>query len=316
MTENWSEAAQLSPSCTFEPSNAKDVAGALAVLVRNKAQFAVRGGGHMPAPGASNIDNGVLISLNKMRTMQLTNHNSIAQLGPGLRWLDVYSWIKEYGLGVVGGRYAPVGVPGVLLGGGISYFGSRKGWASNQVSNFEVVLANSTIVNANAKVNPDLFWALKGGSSNFGIVTRFDVKTFPLREVYGGQSTFSPQYIDQFLDATSSYSLPGGGSDDIDSSYGATVNVDMGTGMITLLGACIRVGSDPNPAAFANYTRIPTLSTNNKVWPSLADALGPTTIYGDRSQRYVPRYREMISHELDSHTIKATLHGYCDPSES
>ncbi|KAI1812291.1 hypothetical protein GGS20DRAFT_578438 [Poronia punctata] len=259
--ENWSESAQLFPSCTFEPTSAQDVGGALAVLVRDKAKFAVRGGGHMPTPGASNIEDGVLISLDRMRTMQLTNHDTIAQLGPGLRWLDVYSRIKDYGLGVSGGRFAPVGVPGLLLGGGISFFGSRYGWASNQVSNYEVVLSNSSI-------------ALKGGSGNFGIVTRFDVKTFPLREVYGGQSTFAPQYLSI-------------GSDDVDSSYGPTVNVDLGTGTITLLGVCLHAGPDPDPdpAAFANFTRIPTLSTNNRVWPSLADALGATAVNGDRSQR-------------------------------
>jgi FAD/FMN-containing dehydrogenase len=277
--------AQLSPSCTFEPSTAQDVAGALAVLVRDKAQFAVRGGGHMPTPGASNIEHGVLISLNNMLTMQLAEHNTIAQLGPGLRWLQVYSWIKSYGLGVLGGRFAPVGVSGILIGGGISFFGSRYGWASDMVSNYQVVLANSTIVNANAHVNSDLFWALKGGSSNYGIVTRFDIKTFPLREVYGGQSTFSGEYLDEFLDAASSYSVIGGGSDDIDGSYGPTVQVDVATGEVTLLGVCIHIGSDPNPAAFANYTRIPTLSTNNQVWPSLADALAPTVDVGARTQR-------------------------------
>ncbi|KEY74794.1 hypothetical protein S7711_09843 [Stachybotrys chartarum IBT 7711] len=138
-----------------------------------------------------------------MRTMEFAQKNTIAKLGPGLRWLDVYEWTNSHGLGVLGGRFAPVGVSGILLGGGVSYFGSRFGWAVNNVAKYEVVLANSTIVNASAKENPDLFWALKGGSSNYGIVTRFDIKTFPLGQVFSEQLTFSSEHLDEFLEAAS-----------------------------------------------------------------------------------------------------------------
>lgn len=285
MTENWSKAAQLSPSCVFEPSSKEDVSGALAILVQDGTKFAVRGGGHMPIPGAANIDNGVLISMSNMKTMQLARNNSIAQLGPGLRWLEVYDWISSYGLGVIGGRFAPVGVPGLLLGGGISFFGSRYGWASNMVANLEVVLANSTIVNANANENPDLFWALKGGSNNFGIVTRFDIKTFPMREVYGGSTIYSPEYLSDVMDAAASYSVVGGGSDDIDGAITPSIQFSPPTGVINPLVIGYHLGSDPNPAAFANYSRIPTLSTSNAVHESLAEALAPTVNTGDRSLR-------------------------------
>ena len=139
----------------------------------------------MPVPGAAGITNGVLISTQKLDSMHLTNSQKTAHLGPGLRWGAVYDWISLYNLGVVGGRYDPVGVSRLLLGGGINYFGSQYGWATNGVSNFKVVLANSLIVDANARSNPGLFWTLKGGSSNFGIVTRFDLITFPVASRYG-----------------------------------------------------------------------------------------------------------------------------------
>ncbi|KAI3337024.1 FAD binding domain protein [Xylariaceae sp. AK1471] len=287
--ENWSETAQLSPGCLFEPDTAQDVANALRIPVQRGTEFAVRGGGHMPVPGAANINGGVLLSLGNMRTMQMTNRNTIAQLGPGLRWNEVYNWTAEYGLAVSGGRYAPVGVPGYLLGGGVNFFGSRYGWSSNMVSNYELVLANSSIVNANAKENPDLFWALKGGSNNYGVVTRFDVKTFPSSKVYGGLSIFKPQYLDDFVNAAASYSVIGGGSDDINASYNPSVQIDVSTGNLTLLSWCAYQGSDPNPAAFANFSRIPTLSSNNKVMSSLADLTTETNTdaFSGRTQRQV-----------------------------
>ncbi|KAI9168054.1 Bifunctional solanapyrone synthase [Paramyrothecium foliicola] len=285
--ENWSETAQLTPTCLIEPADAKDVAAILAVLVKDGTKFAVRGGGHMPVPGAANIDDGVLISLKKMRSMEMVDGDKIAKIGPGLRWYEVYDFASSYGVGVSGGRYAPVGVPGYLLGGGISFFGSRYGWSSNRVANYEVVLANSTIVNANAKENTDLFWALKGGSSNYGIVTRFDLKTFPLDEVYGGLTVFDPKYLNDFVNAAASFSTIGGGSDDLDASYNPSVQVNAATGAVNLLSWCLHAGPDPEPAAFANFTRIPALSTTNKVWPTLANATAASNAeaFGARTQR-------------------------------
>jgi hypothetical protein len=85
----------------------------------------------MPNPGYSNINNHVLMSLNNMAQIKFGRSQSlgmdIVKLGPGLRWGAVYKYLSTYGLGVSGGRYAPVGVPGLLLGGGISDFGSRRG---------------------------------------------------------------------------------------------------------------------------------------------------------------------------------------------
>lgn len=243
----------------------------------------------MPVPKAANIDKGILISLNKMTTMEMTQGNTIAKLSPGLRWYDVFAWASSYGVGISGGRYAPVGVPGYLLGGGISFFGSRFGWSSNNVANYEVVLANSTIVNANAKENTDLFWALKGGSSNYGIVTRFDVKTFPMKEAYGGLTIFQPQYLNDFVNAAASYSVVGGGSDDIYGSYNPSVQISPATGTITLLSWCLHDGTDPNPASFGNFSKIPALASTNQVWPNLANATAATNTeaFGGNTQRLV-----------------------------
>ena len=115
-------------------------------------------------------------------------------------WSDVYSYLEPHGLAVPGGRIGPVGVPGLLLAGGVSFYGNQVGWACDSVVNYEIVLADGSLVEANKDHHPDLFWALKGGSSNFGIVTRFDVQTIRSPKIWGGTHTVAGQYIDQFLE--------------------------------------------------------------------------------------------------------------------
>lgn len=287
-SENWSRTCVLEAYCVFEPAQANDVGGALAILTATNTKFAVRSGGHMPVPGAAGISDGVLISTKRLNNMQLTHNGKIAQLGPGLRWGAVYDWTAQYNLGVAGGRYDPVGVPGVLLGGGISFFGSQYGWSSNRIANYEVVLANSSIVQANKQTNPDLYWALKGGSSNFGIVTRFDVETFPVASTYGGTTVYESQSLDEYIDSIAAFVVPGGGSDDIYASINPTLQMNASTGTFTLNSLSSHVGSDPNPAAFANFTKIPASFSDNSVRPNFSAFTDETSspVYAQRSNRY------------------------------
>ena len=305
--------------CLFEPTSAQEIASALVILTSTKTQFAVRSGGHMPVPGAAGITNGILISTEKLDSMQLTNNQKTAQLGPGLRWGAVYDWISPYNLGVVGGRYDPVGVSGFLLGGGINYFGSQYGWATNGVSNFEVVLANSSIVNANARSNPDLFWALKGGSSNFGIVTRFDLRTFPVTSVYGGTTIYEPAFVKDYLDAIASYVVPGGGSDDILASINPTLQLNVSSGIFTINSISSHLGSDPDPAAFANFTKIPANFTDNSVRPHFSAFTNETSspAYGQRTNRYQFLFQSLLKSNRNlkkcrwlfvATSLKATTH--------
>ncbi|KAL8695588.1 MAG: hypothetical protein Q9224_003321 [Gallowayella concinna] len=94
--------------------------------------------------------------------------NSVAKVGAGQRWGDVYKQLDAYNVTVVGGRVLDVGVGGLILGCGLSYLSDLHGLACDNVVNFEVVLANGSVVDANVKSNPELWWALKGGGNNFG----------------------------------------------------------------------------------------------------------------------------------------------------
>ncbi len=164
------------------------------------------------------------------------------------------------------------------------------------VSNFEVVLANSSIVNANAQTNRDLFWALKGDSSNFGIVTRFDIKTFPATSMYDGTTVYESQSVKEYLDAIANYVVSGGGSDDILASINPTLQINVNTSIFTINTISSHVGPDPNPTAFANFTKIPANFSDNNVRPNFSAFTDETSspVYGQRSNRYDSPLYHMI----------------------
>jgi FAD/FMN-containing dehydrogenase len=140
----------------------------------------------MGIKGANSIDGGPLIVMSNLTTLELSADRKSVWVGPGLDWGEVYTFLDKYGLATTGGRLAPVGVPGLLLGGGISFHGNQYGWSADNVVEYEIVLYTGKIVSVTAKSNSDLFWALKGGSNNFGIVTKFRLNTFSSGTVYAG----------------------------------------------------------------------------------------------------------------------------------
>ena len=213
----------LKPACVIKPESAQDVAVAVKILVefgRYLCPFAIRGGGHTAWAGSANIDHGVTIDLSAMNKISLNARASQTSVGAGATWGEVYSQLDPLNLTVIGGRASQVGVAGLTLGGkssstrilspytdhnigGISYLSPRYGFVCDNVLNFEVVVASGNIINANDQEHTDLYQALKGGSNNFGVVTRFDFKTVPLEQIWGGQVVFG---IDQFTAALESFS--------------------------------------------------------------------------------------------------------------
>jgi FAD/FMN-containing dehydrogenase len=172
------------------PKNTKEVSIAVKTLTTasllNPCKFAIRSGGHTPYAGASNIDDGVTIDLQYISAVEYDAKNSLAKVGPGARWDDVFLTLEPLGVITTGGRSSSVGVGGLTLGGGISYFSPEKGLICDNVLEFEVVLADGRIVTASKISNPDLFTVLKGGNNNFGIVTSFKFRTFPYKGMWGG----------------------------------------------------------------------------------------------------------------------------------
>lgn len=163
----------------------------LRTLTRHNAPFTVKGGGHSPFSGGSSIEDGVTIDLVYLDSIKVSADRKTVSIGPGNRWINVTEALDPLKLAVVGGRTADVGVSGLILGGGISYFSGQKGWACDNVNGFEVVLASGSVIYASPKQHNDLYWALRGGGSlNFGIVTRFDLASFDQGQIWQHGLTF------------------------------------------------------------------------------------------------------------------------------
>ncbi|KAL8705597.1 MAG: hypothetical protein Q9201_001284 [Fulgogasparrea decipioides] len=136
--------------------------------------------------GAANIEDGVTIDLSHMIQISVSQDQTITAVGPGARWQDVYAELDPMDLSIVGGRAGSVGVSGLTLGGGNSYFAPRYGIACDGVASYKVVLANGQTVIASPAHHPDLYKALRGGGNNFGIVTQFNFRTFQQRKIWAG----------------------------------------------------------------------------------------------------------------------------------
>lgn len=157
----------------------------------------------MPIPLYNNANSsGILLSTSNLTTLSLSPDNTTLSIGPGERWDDVAEYLTPYGLAAVGGRVGEVGVPGYLLGGGISFYSSQYGFGADNVVKYECVLASGLVVEPTATNNySDLFWALKGGGNSFCLVTRFGVKVYASPSVWVGIAEYDSSQRDAYLNA-------------------------------------------------------------------------------------------------------------------
>lgn len=176
--------SDYTPAAIFQPKNTQDVAAFLRLAKEKNIKFAIRGGGQQPLEACSNIQDGITVDLGLLTGIELKD--GVVSVGAGERWGPVYEKVQAAGLGVGGSRSAKGGIGGLSLSGGLSFFSSREGFICDNVVSFEIVLASGDVVQANAAENPDLWRALKGGGNNFGIVTRFDLRTYPQQPFWGG----------------------------------------------------------------------------------------------------------------------------------
>ena len=198
----WSLYSKVEPACILRPTTADEVAAIVKTLVASGQQFAVRSGGYTQWAGANNIQDGVTIDLQFLNWIKFDEGTGNVDIGPGARWKDVYIELEKHGRVVAGGRNGKVGVGGLLLGGGMTFFTGGRGLACDDIISFEVVLADGSIVTADAtNSRKDLFMVLKGGSGNFGIVTNFKMETFVCDRIWGGFRILSKDHIDDALQA-------------------------------------------------------------------------------------------------------------------
>ena len=177
------------PALIVEAANASDVRTALRFAREQDLPVAVQSTGH----GATRIpDGGVLLKTSPMSAVEVDAGRRVARVGGGALWSDVIAAAAPHGLAPLSGSSPTVGVTGYTLGGGTGWLSRLYGFAADNVRRVELVTAAGELVTASAGEHPDLFWALRGGSGNFGVVTSLEFDLFPVASVYAGVAMFDP----------------------------------------------------------------------------------------------------------------------------
>ncbi|KIJ54446.1 hypothetical protein M422DRAFT_24395 [Sphaerobolus stellatus SS14] len=188
--EHWAGSSSQPSACTVEPSTPQDVATIFGVIQKTRTAWGIKSGGHAFNAGFSSTP-GVLISTARFNEIDYDPASSTVRVGSGNIWDDVYDKLIPLGATVVGGRVPGVGVAGFTLGGGYSWMTELHGLALDNVVSYELVTPTGQIFNVTAQSHPDLFFGLKGGGNNFGVVTAFVLKTYAEGLVFAGTTTYA-----------------------------------------------------------------------------------------------------------------------------
>jgi FAD/FMN-containing dehydrogenase len=199
--EIWNGMAAAQPALVIQPSSAADVAAAVRFAAQHRLLLGVKGGGHNIA-GTAIAQHGMVLDMAQLNDVAVDADARIATVGAGCRLRDVDAATQAHGLATVLGFVSEVGVAGLTLGGGLGYLTRRFGWTVDNLEAVEIVTADGYIRTASRSENEDLFWAVRGGGGNFGVVTRF---TFRLHEVgpnvFGGLIAWPFERAEEVLDA-------------------------------------------------------------------------------------------------------------------
>lgn len=199
----WAKNAERKARVVVFAKNPQDVAHAIAYAKDNKLPIAIRGGGHNAA-GASSIEDGLVIDLSRhLNKVRVDEEGKLAYVGGGAKWRDVDEETIKYGLATVGGRVNDTGVAGLTLGGGYGWLTGKHGLTIDNLKQVTIVTADGYIVTASDAENADLFWAIRGGGSNFGVVTEFVFQLHPQRKtVFAGLTIFTPDKLASITELT------------------------------------------------------------------------------------------------------------------
>ncbi len=218
-----------------------DVVASLAHARKNGLEISIRGGGHNVG-GTALTEGGLTIDLSGMKGIYVDPVRRRVWAEGGVLWRELNRETQLYGLAVTGGVISTTGIAGLTLGGGLGWLMSKHGLAADNLVSADVVTADGRLLTASAEENDDLFWALRGGGGNFGVVTSFEYELHPIGPVITGGLVVHPfpaagEVLRFFRDYTSS-----GLSDDL-TTVGALVHAPDGSGMKAAGIAVCHVGS-------------------------------------------------------------------------
>lgn len=186
------------PRVVVQCTDAGDVMAAVDFARENGLDLAVRGGGHS-VPGFGTVDDGVVADLSGMRGVRVDPAARTARAEGGATWGDFNHATGAFGLATTGGIISTTGVGGLTLGGGIGYLTRGHGLSCDNLLSADVVTADGRMVRASEADNQDLFWAIRGGGGNFGVVTSFEFRLHPVATIYGGVRFFELDQVANVL---------------------------------------------------------------------------------------------------------------------
>ncbi|QSZ33132.1 hypothetical protein DSL72_002718 [Monilinia vaccinii-corymbosi] len=196
----WSTAAEKEAAVVVLPTTAKDISSIILLAKEHKFDFAVAGGGHGTS-GSSSIHNGICINLSKMRNVTVDPLTKSALCQAGCLWADVDKAAFAHGLAAVGGTVNHTGIGGFTLGGGYGYLTPKHGLTIDNLLEAEIVLANGQIVTCSPHQEADLFWAIRGAGTNFGVATSFTYRLHPQpNRVWGGILGFPREKLEKIVE--------------------------------------------------------------------------------------------------------------------
>jgi FAD/FMN-containing dehydrogenase len=194
----WNVAIDQQPAAVAYPANADEVSEVVRVAANAGLRVAPQATGHNPGP-LGDLSDAVLLRTSGMTRVSIDAENEIARVGAGTIWFDVAEAAAEHGLACLHGSSPNVGVVGYSLGGGIGWYARELGMATNSITAVELVLGDGTQLRASAEENQDVFWAIRGGGGNFGIVTAMEFKLFDISTAYAGMLMWDQQHAAKVL---------------------------------------------------------------------------------------------------------------------
>jgi FAD/FMN-containing dehydrogenase len=187
----WNGAHDRYPALIVRATGAADVIRALEFARSEELAVAVRGGGHS-IPGHSSVNGGLVVDLSPMQGIQVDPQRRTARAQPGVMWGGFDHETQAFGLATTGGLVSSTGIAGLTLGGGIGWLMRKHGLSADNLLAADVVTAEGHLVRAGADENPELFWGLRGGGGNFGVVTAFEYQLHPVGPLVTGGGVFYP----------------------------------------------------------------------------------------------------------------------------
>ena len=189
------------PALIAQVADARDVAAALRHAQHESLPVAVRCGGHSGA-GFGVIDDGLVVDVRRLKRVEVDLARHVVRAGAGLTWGELDAATQAHGLAVTGGRMSTTGIAGLTLGSGSGWLERKLGLTADNLVGATVVTADGDIVRADASQHPDLFWALRGGGGNFGVVTEFELALHPVGPmITGGMLLFEWERAHEVLAA-------------------------------------------------------------------------------------------------------------------